>query len=112
MSISLIVYPVTDLAAAKPIYRELLGIDPYVDEPYYVGFRTGDREVGLDPNGHKKAPGPIAYREVSDIKTSLQQLIDAGAQPHLDVTDVGGGKLIALVKDGDGNVIGISQSPW
>jgi len=26
-------------------------------------------------------------------------------------TDVGGGKLIAVVKDADGNVIGLAQSP-
>jgi hypothetical protein len=28
-----------------------------------------------------------------------------------DVKDVGGGKLIAKVKDADGNVIGLMQSP-
>src|SRR5213080_1621420 len=39
----LLVFPVKDLAKAKPLYRELLGVDPYADAPYYVGFRTGDR---------------------------------------------------------------------
>ena len=55
--------------------------------------------------------GPIAYWPVNDIKESLQQLLDAGAQAQQEVTDVGGGKLIATVKDANGNVLGLMQSP-
>jgi predicted enzyme related to lactoylglutathione lyase len=66
----------------------------------------------LDPNGHSQGmTGPIAYWEVSDIKQSLQELVDAGAQIVQDPKDVGGGKLIATVKDADGNVSGLSQTP-
>jgi hypothetical protein len=37
-----------------------LGVAPYVDAPYYVGFKVGELEVGLDPNGHRKGQtGPI-----------------------------------------------------
>jgi predicted enzyme related to lactoylglutathione lyase len=46
---------------------------------------------------------------VTDIRKSLQQLLEAGAQTLQDVRDVGGGKLIAMVTDGDGNVIGLLQ---
>jgi predicted enzyme related to lactoylglutathione lyase len=108
----LLLYPVNDIARAKTLYRELLGIEPYADEAYYVGFRVGDQEVGLDPNGHKKGiTGPVGYWEVDDIKKSLQLLLDAGAQTQQEVQDVGGGKLIALVRDADGNVTGLIQSP-
>lgn len=31
--ITLIVFPVNDLAAAKALYSEFLGIEPYVDSP-------------------------------------------------------------------------------
>jgi predicted enzyme related to lactoylglutathione lyase len=110
--IKLIVYPVQDLAAAKTFYSTLLDTEPYADAPYYVGFRAGDLEVGLDPHGHKKGvAGPISYTEVSDIRKSLQLVVDAGGQLQQDVQDVGGGKLIALVKDADGNVLGLMQSP-
>jgi predicted enzyme related to lactoylglutathione lyase len=51
----------------------------------------------------------IGYRQVGDIKQSLQSLLDAGAQVQQDVKDVGGGKLIAWVRDADGNVIGLLQ---
>ena len=50
--IEVTVYPVSDLARAKTLYRTLLGVDPYADQAYYVGFRVGDQEIGLDPYGH------------------------------------------------------------
>ena len=107
-----VIYPVSDLAQAKTLYRTLLGVEPYTDEAYYVGFRVEDQEIGLDPNGHKQGiTGPIGYFHVSDIKNSLQALLDAGAQVQQEVTDVGGGKLIAWVKDADSNIIGLLQFP-
>src|SRR5713226_5041236 len=105
-------YPVKDLAGAKTLYSKLLGVEPYADAAYYVGFRVGDQEIGLDPNGHNKGmTGPVGYWEVNDIKESLQLLLDAGAQAQQEVTDVGGGKLIASVRDADGNIIGLLQFP-
>jgi predicted enzyme related to lactoylglutathione lyase len=110
--ISVYVYPVKDLAQAKALYGTLLGVEPYADAPYYVGFRVGDQEIGLDPNGHGKGmTGPVAYYSVEDIKESLQELQTAGAQVQQEPTDVGGGKLIASVVDADGNVTGLVQSP-
>lgn len=107
-----IIYPVTDLARARTLYSRLLGVEPYADAPYYVGFRVGDQEIGLDPNGHGRGmTGPVGYCEVGDIASSLQALLDAGAQTHEAVRDVGGGKLIATVQDPDGNIIGLAQSP-
>jgi predicted enzyme related to lactoylglutathione lyase len=109
--IKLFVYPVTDMAQAKVLYSMLLGTEPYADSPYYAGFRVGDQEIGLDPNGHKQGQtGPLGYYEVDDINESLLSLLDAGAQVNQDVRDVGGGKLIASVKDPDGNVIALVQS--
>ena len=106
------IYPVKDIAQAKTLYSKLLGVEPYADEAYYVGFRLGDQEIGLDPNGHNQGmTGPVGYWHVDDIKESLQLLRDAGAEALQEVKDVGGGKLIASVKDADSNVIGLIQSP-
>jgi predicted enzyme related to lactoylglutathione lyase len=108
--ISLLVYPVKNLGQAKILFGKLLGVEPYVDGPYYVGFRVGEFEIGLDPNGHAKgANGPIGFWTVGDITQALQTLLDAGAQLQQDVGDVGGGLLVALVKDADGNVLGLRQ---
>ena len=105
----LLVYPAKDMDKAKALFRELLGVESYADSAYYTGFRTGDLEIGLDPNA--RSTGPIAYWEVSDIKVSLQQLLDVGGQLDQDVRDVGRGQLIATVKDADGNTLGLRQSP-
>jgi predicted enzyme related to lactoylglutathione lyase len=108
----LLVYPVKDVAQATALYGKLLGTEPYIAEPYYVGFKVGDMEVGLDPNGHSSGlNGPLAYLDVSDIKQSLQSMLDAGAQLLKAVTDVGGGMLITWIKDGSGNIIGLRQAP-
>jgi hypothetical protein len=40
----------------------------------------------------------------------VKALLDAGTEAQQEVKDVGGGKLIASVKDADGNVIGLIQS--
>lgn len=102
-----IIYPVTDIGRAKTLFATLLGVEPYTDEPYYVGFRVGDQEAGLDPNGHRHGMTP--YWQVDDIRERLQSLLEAGAEVQQDVRDVGGGRLIASVKDADGNVIGLLQ---
>jgi len=104
-----VVYPVKDLARSKAVFRELLGGEPYVDQAYYVGFKIGDQDIGLDPNGHKE--GMTAYHHVDDIKKSLKSLVDAGATTVQEIKDVGGGRLIASVKDADGNIIGLIQDP-
>ncbi len=85
-------------------------MEPYADQPYYVGFRVGDQEIGLDPSGHSKGlQGPIAYWRVGDIREMLQALVAAGAALEQDVRDVGDGRLIASVRDADANIIGLMQ---
>ena len=53
----------------------------------------------------------ISYIEVEDIKQNLKALVDAGATVHQEPKDVGGGMLIAQVKDANGNVLGLRQIP-
>lgn len=107
--INTVIYPVKDLGKAKEMFSTLLGVAPYADSAYYVGFRIGDQDIGLDPNGHKH--GMTAYYTVDDIKARLQSLVDAGAQVVQEIKDVGRGKLIAAAKDADGNIIGLTQEP-
>jgi predicted enzyme related to lactoylglutathione lyase len=109
--IKTIIYPLKDLAKAKTLYSELLGVEPYMDEAYYVGFNIEGQDVGLVPHGQSQGmTGPVGYWHVDDIKRSVKALLDAGAEAHQEVKDVGRGKLIASVKDADGDVIGLIQS--
>jgi predicted enzyme related to lactoylglutathione lyase len=52
----------------------------------------------------------VPYWHIEDIASSVQALVAAGGEVLQDAKDVGGGKLIAWVKDADGNVIGLLQA--
>jgi predicted enzyme related to lactoylglutathione lyase len=107
-----IIYPVKDIARAKALFSALLEVEPYADEPYYVGFKAAGQDIGLDPNGHAKGmTGPVPYWHVSDIRGRLAALVEAGADVLQDAQDVGNGRLIAFLKDADGNLVGLLQDP-
>jgi len=106
--IKTIIYPVKDVNQAKTLFRQLLEVEPYADQPYYVGFKVGDQDIGLVPNGHNA--GMTAFYHVDEIKNSLQILLDAGGEIIQDIKNVGGGRLIASAKDNDGNIIGLIQN--
>ncbi|MFM9445700.1 VOC family protein [Streptomyces acidiscabies] len=107
-----IIYPVKDLTSAKAVFGALLGVEPYADTPYYVGYQADGQDVGLDPNGHGKGmTGPVPYWHVTDLRERLAALLDAGAELLQDAQDVGNGRLIASVKDADGNLVGLLQDP-
>jgi predicted enzyme related to lactoylglutathione lyase len=102
-----IIYTVKDMARAKMQFRTLLGVDPYADQPYYIGFKVGDQDIGLVPNSPEA--GMTVFYHVDDIKQSLQSLQEAGSQTLREITDVGGGRLVASVRDADDNIIGLIQ---
>jgi hypothetical protein len=110
--ISTVIYPVRNLEKAKLLFSQFLEIEPFIDRPYYVGFRMGGQEIGLDPNGHEQGmTGPVVYHQVVNIRESLQGLLDAGAEKYQDIRNIGEDKLTAAAKDPDGNIIGLIQLP-
>jgi predicted enzyme related to lactoylglutathione lyase len=105
-----IIYPVKDMAKAKALFTKLLGVEPYADQPFYVGFKIGDQDIGLVPiTSQQGKAGMTAFYHVDNIKHSLQLLLDAGAKVQQDIKDVSGGRLIASATDPDGNIIGLVQ---
>ncbi|HKS81402.1 MAG TPA: VOC family protein [Candidatus Acidoferrales bacterium] len=109
------IYHVKDVAKAKEWYSKVLGIQPYFDQPFYVGFNVGGYELGLIPDEkdtEKKTPSSVAYWGVDDAKGAYQRLLDLGATPQEAVTDVGGGILAGAVYDPFGNVLGVIQNPY
>ena len=107
-----VIYPVKDLEGAKAVFGALLGTEPVMDQPYYVQFSVDGLDVGLDPNGHAQGmTGPICYWNVQDITARVHELVVAGAQEVQPVKDVGGGTLVAVLSDTDGNPIGLRQLP-
>ncbi|MFJ4686764.1 VOC family protein [Streptomyces sp. NPDC091377] len=107
-----IIYPVRDLDRAKALFSKALGTEPYVDESYYVAFKGGGQDVGLDPRGHAKGlTGAVPYWNVTDIHERFAALLETGAEEVQGIQDVGGGRLIATLRDADGNHIGLLQDP-
>jgi catechol 2,3-dioxygenase-like lactoylglutathione lyase family enzyme len=45
------IYHVADIEKAKQWYSTILGIKPYFDEPFYIGFNVAGYELGLHPDG-------------------------------------------------------------
>jgi predicted enzyme related to lactoylglutathione lyase len=109
--VSLIVYATADLEKAKRFFRELIGDEPYADSAYYVGYKNGDMEIGLVPQGSNAGPGGLAYWTVSDIESSVKKLVDAGGSVVQNITDVANGLLVASIKDPNGAIVGLRQFP-
>jgi len=106
-----VLYPVSDLAGAKAIFGTLLGSDPTSDAPYYVGFDVAGQQIGLDPSGKSRGmTGATPFWDVDDIAGVVAALTGAGATVVEEAHDVGGGLLVAMVKDVDGNMIGLRQT--
>ena len=105
----LLVYTTKDVEEAKKLFTSLLGTEPYIDGPDYVGYRTEGREIGIDPNG--SSSGPIAYWQAEDIAAKVAKLTGVGWQVTSDPKDGGGGMLVAQLSDGNGSTIGLRQGP-
>ena len=111
-SVKTILYHVADTTQAKDLYTTLLGTEPYTADEYYVGFQVDGQQIGLvNTKVAGGKTGVQAHVHVEDIEATHQALLDAGAEEIDPVKDVGGGLRVSVVKDPDGNVIGLSQEP-
>lgn len=102
-----------DLESAKTWYASFLGIEPYFDEPFYVGFNVGGFELGIDPDCEcvKMSNRAQAYWGVDDIQLAFNRLIEQGAASIQTPTEVGGGIKVAQVRDPFDNLLGIIENP-
>lgn len=105
-----VIYPAADLAARRDWFADLLGQQPYFDEPFYVGFEVGGYELGLDPAADA-ADGPVTYWGVPDVDAAVARLSAAGATVHGAVREVGGGIRVGTVREPGGAVLGVIENP-
>jgi predicted enzyme related to lactoylglutathione lyase len=109
-----VIYHVEDLPKAKQWYAKALGVKPYFDESFYVGFNVGGFELGLDPDGKNAKKGGdagVAYWGVSDARTAYVKLLEFGAKEYSAPQEVGDKIIVAKVTDPFGNVLGIIENP-
>ena len=108
------IYHVSDLKKAKDWYSKAFEVEPYFDEPFYVGFNVGGYELGLNPDIRKTKPGAggaVPFWGVSDIEKSFQHFITSGASLESPIQDVGGGIKVATLADPFGNLLGLIENP-
>ena len=105
-----VVYPAPDLDAAKAWWTKVLGIEPYFDEPFFVGFSPGGYELGLDPDADPAA-GAVSYWGVPDVDVAYAELLAAGATQRDPGKDVGDGIRLGTVTDPVGSVVGVIENP-
>jgi len=108
------IYHVNDIEKATKWYSKILGIEPYFNQPFYVGFNVGGYELGLQPDpgaAGERADGAVAYWGVTDADAVFNKLIELGATIHEPVQGVGEGIKVGTVKDPFGNVFGIIENP-
>ncbi|MBX2901749.1 MAG: VOC family protein [Cyclobacteriaceae bacterium] len=107
------IYKVPDLAAARAWYAKAFQVQPYFDQPFYVGFNIKGYELGLLPEegDTQKASNILSYWGVEDIESEFNRLVALGATAHESPTNVGGEIVTATVRDPWDNVIGIIFNP-
>ena len=104
-------YAAPDMAKGKAWYAQVLGKEPYFDEPFYVGFNVGGYELGLMPDEKPGVGGVGVYWGVPDAAAELARLVSLGAEVAEPCTDVGEGIVVAAVRDPFGNIFGIIENP-
>jgi predicted enzyme related to lactoylglutathione lyase len=105
-----VIYPAPDLAGAKRWWTDLLGSEPYFDQPFYVGFAVAGYELGLLPDADP-ADGALTYWGVDDVEAAVAEAVGAGASVHVPVAHVGEGIVTATVRAPDGSVVGLIHNP-
>lgn len=105
---------VADLAKAKDWYGDVFQVEPYFDEPFYVGFNVAGYELGLMPDdmpAADKTDNVLSYWGVDDIAAEFTRLKSLGATAESDPVNVGGEIMVAELKDPWGNTIGLIYNP-
>ncbi len=106
-----VIYHVSDLQAAKEWYASVTGIQPYFDEPFYVGFNINGCELGLHPADDSLGEGnqAVSYWAVEAIEHCVAVLVSNGATISEPVTNVGGDIKAATIIDPWGNAVGLIE---
>ena len=103
--------PADRLDEAKAWYARAAGVEPYFDQPFYVGFNVGGFELGLQPSGQHGPGGTVAYWGTREISPEVNRLIGLGATVVEPIQDVGEGIKVCTLADPFGNLIGVIENP-
>lgn len=105
-----LIYPTRNLETDKAWWADALGIEPYFDQPFYVGFNVGGYELGLDSNANM-AYGPRTYFGVDDVRAAVDHFVAHGCTIHEAITETGDDIVVATVKKPNGRLLGLIYNP-
>ena len=105
-----VIYPAPDLADSTAWWTTFLGVGPYFEEPFYVGFNVAGYELGLLPDADP-ADGALVYWGVDDVSAAVGAALGADCTVHVAAADVGEGIVTASVRRSDGTIVGFIHNP-
>ena len=110
--------PASDLATARSFYAGILGLEVKTENPFAVILNSGGTTLRLTQvENHQPEPFTIAGWEVTDIGTTVEDLVSRGVslirfdgmdQDEQGIWTTPGGDAVAWFKDPDGNTLSIT----
>lgn len=98
-----------DITAIRDWYAELLGVNAYFDEPFYVGFDVAGYELGMTPTD-PNVPSATTYWATDDVRAWVARAVERGARVVEEPKDVGADIVVGAVEDPFGNVFGFIEN--
>jgi predicted enzyme related to lactoylglutathione lyase len=104
-----------DIARLLHFYTALLDAKettryPEEGQPFYVGLRIGDSDLGLVADEKAPAAGSILLSvDVPDVDALLGQVEALGGEVLGPPNDMPWGQRVAHIKDPDGNAVNLTQ---
>jgi predicted enzyme related to lactoylglutathione lyase len=108
--------PTTDLDRASRFYEQVLGVslkrEHFAGTDSQLAVFQGEQEsvrgaLIASPRRKPVADGALVYLHASNLDASLARLEKAGGSVVMPKTDIGEPGFIALVRDTEGNVVGL-----
>jgi hypothetical protein len=108
--------PTTDLKRASRFYEDVLGAsfkhEHFAATDMHMAIFQGEKESVMgaliaDKRRKPAADGALVYLNARDLDGSLARIAQAGGSVVMPKTDIGEPGFIALVRDTEGNVVGL-----
>ena len=104
---------VGDMNEARAFYSKAFGVEPYFDEPFYMGWNIQGYELGMVPTEENTKVGNNieTYWGVEDMQAAIDHFVSCGARLTYGPEDVGSNIITAIVNDPWDNQIGLIINP-